>query len=236
MRKRARFLVLFDIDGTLIRGAGPHHRLALVKGIRDVTGLSATLNGVATSGTLDRDLIRLAMRASGASERRVSFLLPRIVKESEKAYLRHCPTDLKAKLCPGVPELLRALNASDAALALVSGNLARIAWRKLECAGIRQHFALGAFSGDGQTRAGLAKTALELARARRIVDEDVGVVLIGDHPNDIAAAKQNGFGSVGVATGLVAANELADDDPDLLLDDLREVTPEHLLRHARPVP
>ncbi len=33
-----RSLVLFDIDGTLVRRAGAHHREALVQGVRRVTG------------------------------------------------------------------------------------------------------------------------------------------------------------------------------------------------------
>jgi hypothetical protein len=39
-------LVLFDIDGTLTRRAGPHHRDALVVGIRRVTGLETTTEGI----------------------------------------------------------------------------------------------------------------------------------------------------------------------------------------------
>src|ERR1022692_2788549 len=35
-------LVLFDIDGTLVRRAGPHHRQALVDAVRRVTGLETS--------------------------------------------------------------------------------------------------------------------------------------------------------------------------------------------------
>jgi phosphoglycolate phosphatase len=48
-------LVLFDIDGTLLRGAGPHHKLALVEGVRRVTGHQGSLDHVRTHGMLDRD-------------------------------------------------------------------------------------------------------------------------------------------------------------------------------------
>ena len=37
-------LVLFDIDGTLIRKAGPHHREALVAAVHRVTGIETTLD------------------------------------------------------------------------------------------------------------------------------------------------------------------------------------------------
>ncbi|MBV8706786.1 MAG: hypothetical protein JO028_06340, partial [Acidobacteriaceae bacterium] len=65
---RAAGIVLFDIDGTLLRGAGPHHKEALVEGIRRVTGITTTLDGVPTSGTLDRDLIALMLRVAGYSD------------------------------------------------------------------------------------------------------------------------------------------------------------------------
>ncbi len=32
--KRSESLVLFDIDGTLVRGAGLHHKQSLIEGIR----------------------------------------------------------------------------------------------------------------------------------------------------------------------------------------------------------
>jgi beta-phosphoglucomutase-like phosphatase (HAD superfamily) len=57
--------VLFDIDGTLIRHAGPHHRQALVKAVRRVTGLETTTDNIDTSGKLDRDIIREMMSRAG---------------------------------------------------------------------------------------------------------------------------------------------------------------------------
>jgi hypothetical protein len=41
-----RALVLLDIDGTLVRCAGPNHREALVHAIRRVTGLESTTDGI----------------------------------------------------------------------------------------------------------------------------------------------------------------------------------------------
>ena len=227
--RRSDLLILFDIDGTLIRGAGPQHKEALIAGIRRVTGLSTTLDGVPTSGMLDRDLIRSAMRASGCSARRISALLPQIVRESERAYLKNCPKDLRSKVCPGAPELLPSLKQRDCVLGLVSGNIAGIAWKKMECAGLRQYFSVAAFSEDGATRAMLAKAAVQLALRKRLVTEPLRVVLVGDHPNDIQAAKWNGFGSVAVATGLISAEDLASCEPNILVRNLAELDVERFL-------
>ena len=42
-------LVLFDIDGTLMRGAGTHHKEALLEGVRRVTGHEASFDGIDTA-------------------------------------------------------------------------------------------------------------------------------------------------------------------------------------------
>jgi len=52
-----RGLVLFDIDGTLLRRAGPHHRQALIEAVRRATGVETTIEGVPVSGMLDRDIV-----------------------------------------------------------------------------------------------------------------------------------------------------------------------------------
>ena len=60
-------LVLFDIDGTLLRKAGPHHREALIAAVRSVTGIETTNHLIPTQGMLDRDIIAVMLRTAGAS-------------------------------------------------------------------------------------------------------------------------------------------------------------------------
>jgi phosphoglycolate phosphatase len=55
------------------------------------------------------------------------------------------------------------------------------------------------------------------------------VALIGDHPNDIRAARANRVRSIAVATGLVSAEELLEHSPDILVPDLRALSLEALL-------
>ena len=60
-------LVLFDIDGTLIRRAGPHHREALVEAIRRTAHVETTTEGVPVAGisALDGALWDALGKASG---------------------------------------------------------------------------------------------------------------------------------------------------------------------------
>jgi phosphoglycolate phosphatase-like HAD superfamily hydrolase len=52
--------------------------------------------------------------------------------------------------------------------------------------------------------------------------------LIGDHPNDIRAARANGVRAIAVATGLVSADDLARHAPDMLVPDMRSLSVETL--------
>jgi phosphoglycolate phosphatase len=225
-------LILFDIDGTLIRRAGPQHRAALEGALLRVTGFRATTEGIPVQGMLDRDILRAMLGAAGASRRVMESQMAAIVREAQRLYLKTCP-DLRARVCPGVRRVLRRLRRRGVPAGLVTGNLSRIGWRKMERAGLRGYFRVGAFAEQGRTRADLAGQAAAAARRRGLIADGALVALIGDHPNDIAAARANGFLSVAVGTGVVALEELRAHEPDILLEDLRGLDVEKLLCAAR---
>lgn len=216
-------LILFDIDGTLLRGAGPHHKDALLEGVRRVTGLSTTFEGIDTAGQLDRDLIVALLRAGGVNEQEIQPVLAEILTACRQCYGANCAPDLSGFVCKGAREALIEFRARGAVLALVTGNLSEIGWRKMELAGLRHFFSLGTFSEDGATRAELARMAAFRAREQDLVSSDCRVALIGDHANDIQAARANGFQSVAVASGVMTAAALARFAPDILLNDLSEL-------------
>lgn len=224
----ARALFLFDIDGTLIRRAGPHHRAALETALFLVTGLRASTEGIPVQGMLDRDILGEMLRRAGASRQVVNTHMVRIVREAQSLYRGTCP-DLRPKVCPGVRRLLRSLLRLGIPAGLVTGNLSRIGWRKMERAGLRGYFRLGAFAEQGRTRDELAHRAAAEARSRKLVAHDARVILVGDHPNDIAAARANGFLSVAVATGVVPLEQLRSHEPDFLVQDLRELDLDRVL-------
>ncbi len=222
-------LVLFDIDGTLMRGAGDGHKAALVEGILRVTGRATSLENVPTAGMLDGDLISGMLRVSGHNETSIREILPAIMRECAQCYVASCSGDLSRFLCQGVKSTLARLAAEGVALGIVSGNLSHIGWRKIELAGLRHYFSLGAFAENGSTRAELARIAAERARESGLVRDGGRVSLIGDHANDVAAAQANGFQSVAVATGVMSLTELAEARPDILLSNLEELKVEQVL-------
>ncbi len=220
-------LVLFDIDGTLVRRAGPAHGQALEDAVRLETGVRVSIASIPVYGMLDGDIITQMMREAGCSSRAIRTALPAVMARAQRLYHRRCP-DLRQRVCPGVRPLLQRLGRRQATLGLVTGNLSAIAWRKMRQAGLDHHFHLGAFADQGNTRGKLAKLAAREARRAGWVTRSTPTYLIGDTANDILAAKENGMVSIAVATGHYSTADLAVHQPDILLEDLRQLKLEQL--------
>jgi phosphoglycolate phosphatase-like HAD superfamily hydrolase len=157
---------------------------------------------------------------AGESAAFVRRHLPAIMRRAQTIYVRSCP-DLRRKTCPGVRRILYGLERRGVPVGLVTGNLTRIGWKKMECAGLRHYFRFGAFAETAPDRAALARNAIEHARRRKWIDGNARVSLIGDAPSDILAARANEIQSIAVHTGISTREELAALKPDLLLEDLR---------------
>lgn len=221
-------LVLFDIDGTLIRRAGPYHREALVEAVRIITGLDTTTDHIPVHGMLDPDILTRMMQDAGASDGLIRRSLPAIIERAQSIYVRCCP-DLQRKTCPGVRRLLYALKRRNIPVGLVTGNLTRIGWKKMERAGLRHYFSFGVFAEMAADRTGLARMAINQARKRGWIEPSARISLIGDAPSDIIAARGNGAHAIAVHTGISTREELAALEPDVLVEDLRGVTVDMLV-------
>lgn len=216
-------LILFDIDGTLVRRTGPHHRQALVDAVRRVTGLETTTEHIPVHGMLDPDILTRMLQDGGASKAAIRRALPEIIERAQRIYLRGGPK-LQRKTCPGVRPLLRRLQQRGVLLGLVTGNLTRIGWKKLDRAGLKAYFRFGAFGEMARDRAGLARLAIRRARSEGWIGRGVPIALVGDAPSDIIAAQKNGIVSIAVHTGITGREELLAFGPDILLEDLRGLT------------
>jgi phosphoglycolate phosphatase-like HAD superfamily hydrolase len=193
-----------------------------VEGIRRVTGLDTTTEGIPVQGMLDPVILHEMMRRAGAGLRDIRAAMPEILKAAERYYLRVCP-DLRHAHCPGVEPVLQRLTRRGVLLALVTGNLTRIGWRKLERAGLRDYFRYGAFGEMAKTRGGLAALAIAEARRRRWIDVEAPISLVGDATSDIVAARENSIRSISVQTGITPVEDLIREKPDILLRSLREL-------------
>lgn len=218
-------LLLFDIDGTLLdtKGAG---RAALRTALRVTCGETGPIDSFDFHGKTDPGIVRALLRAAGWEDRevdeRLDDLWPTYLRELERELASR---DGRVTPYPGVTELLDRLRADPRfALALVTGNVARGAWRKLGAAGLEDHFEYGAFGSDSEHRDALPPLALQRASrrlGRRVAPEDAWV--IGDTPEDIRCARSSEIPVLAVATGRHRPEELHRHGPDHVFPDLGSI-------------
>jgi len=211
-----------------VRRAGPHHRLALIAAIRRVTGLETTTDGIPVAGMLDPGIIEAMIRQAGASRALVRESLPGVIRTAERIYVRTCP-DISRRVCLGVRRLLARTQRAGAVTGLVTGNLTRIGWHKMKRAGLDEFFRFGEFGETASTRAGLVRNAIRRARREGWIREGACISLIGDHVNDILAARANGVRSIAVCTGILSMEELAAHSPVIIVPDMRSIHIDMLL-------
>jgi phosphoglycolate phosphatase len=216
----AKRLLLFDIDGTLVR-AGPVGAAVFDRAVEAVIG-EVPAERVRMSGKTDPQIVReyLALVESDDPSH-----LPAVLAHLERelaAAAAQIATD--GHTCPGVPELLTALATDDRLhLSVLTGNIAPNAVVKLAAFGLEKWLDLesGAYGSDHEDRKALVPIALDrLAslRGTRLTPAEVWV--IGDTPRDYQCAEAVNAHSLLVATGRYGQAELASLGADAVLADL----------------
>lgn len=215
-------LILFDIDGTLLRVTRTGRQL-VEDVLSEVIGRPIVTDGIRFSGRTDFPIIRDVMIASGVNESEIARLLPKVVAAYEERALKLL-VEGKVDLLPGASDLLSSLSErSDAILGLLTGNIESLAYAKLRACGIVDYFTFGAFGSDRENRYELPPIAVERAykqTGHRF--EGKNVIVVGDTEHDILCGRSIGVFSVAVATGRFDREYLHRHEPDLLLDDLTQ--------------
>lgn len=214
-------LLLFDIDGTLIRSNGAG-RLTLAYALERLFGTAGPLENYNMSGKTDPRIITDLLTAVGVSPKEVNKYLPAIYE----LMAEHGQKIFKEKeivACVGVPELLIRLSSrDDVVVGLLTGNSQLTAPLKLSAAGIDPlQFKVGAYGSDAMDRNELP--AIGMSRAIQLTGvpfDGNNTLIIGDTPADILCARAGKATAVAVASGWHAAATLADYQPDYLFDNL----------------
>ena len=217
-------LFLFDIDGTLLRSMPPVHRAAICAGMRAVYGIDLANDQLGTTaGMTDTAIGARVLREAGISEEAIAEGLPRFFSVAADYYDEHVPDDLSAYTTPHCREALDWLAELGASLALVTGNIERIAWRKLGAARIDAYFSCGGFGDEAESRNDLPPLAF--ARAERVFGRAFAkdrTFVVGDTPHDVACGAASGLRTVAVATGPYhSVAELLASGADYAFEDLR---------------
>jgi phosphoglycolate phosphatase len=212
-------VVLFDIDGTLLReGIAP--KIAFARALRETYETTGPIGGFKFAGMTDPECVVEIMRLAGVAD----DVIYQRRRECLRRYVEHLSVEMQnhdgAKLFPGVRELLERLNKLENVLVgLLTGNIVRGAELKLKRWNLEPYFRFGAFGDDHDDRSVLAQIALE--KARSLLGRPVSgaeTTVIGDTPRDVICARAIGARVVIVGTGQVGREDLIAARPDVLLD------------------
>lgn len=225
-------LLLFDIDGTLVR-CGPQIGPIFIGALERTFGRTGNIRAYDFGGRTDTEAVIDLMTDAG---------VPRAEVESRMNEVRSHYTDLlgrldpeQMRLLPGVVELLEELaDAEDTCVGLLTGNWEIGARSKLEPFDLNRYFDFGAFGEDGVRRHELAPVAV--ARAAERLGAPVkarDVVIIGDTVRDVACGEAHGIPVLGVATGFTPDHLLHEAGADWVAPDLTHATARSVLLDGR---
>ncbi len=212
------WVILFDIDGTLITVNRSFNR-PLLRSIVDDLGINYA--GVETdpfSGRTDHDIFSSFLVNHNLDENLYSRLkseyLGRLSSRIEKNHItRHLYID----------DAIQYFSASGYILGLLTGNFPSAAKRKLDVAEVDLNYSIGAFGEFHRERNMLPQLAVD--QLRELINQEPDpqrFVIIGDTPRDIECAKHAGMKCVSVTTGKFSREELAEYNPDLIIDSMKD--------------
>lgn len=221
-------LVLFDIDGTLIRSGGAGVK-AFEQTFAEIFGLPSATRTLKFAGRTDRSLVRecFLQHQVETSEANINRFF-----EHYPRFLEQLLQTSRGAVCEGIINLLQALNttADRPLLGLLTGNIRRGAELKLRHYHLWHHFETGAFADDHEDRnciAAIAKQRGEAILKRTLSGEEI--VVIGDTPLDISCAQSIGARVLAVGTGEYKKDQLMEYKPTWSVDDVRQIDANTLL-------
>lgn len=216
-------VLLFDLDWTLLVGGSRFHRYLIEQTCAEVYGIvGASLSEIEAHGMTSMQVIVEILRLHQLAEETVRRTMAEAVRFMEDYYAKHEDEDVCA-LMPGAAELLEAVKERNVHLGLLTGNIERIAWRRIERVGLGGSFAFGAFGDLAYDRSALVPIALQRAKDQRgIVAQPVDVIVVGDTPLDVACAKAAGVRSIAVGSGNFSMEVLSQAGADMVVATLNE--------------
>jgi phosphoglycolate phosphatase len=213
-------LVLFDIDGTLLRthSAGLRAMAAATKRLHGIDNVS--FENIQTAGRLDPLIWKDLFDAHGleTSDAHHDSFRATYGEELARIFAEEKP----AVAMPGVHEAVAYVhNHPEMTCALLTGNYPETGWMKLREIGFTENdFVFGTWGTEAPTRRGLPPVALQ-RHGGTLAPEHA--LIIGDTPADIDCAHASGCRVLAVATGNSDVEELQAHNPDALMADLGDL-------------
>jgi phosphoglycolate phosphatase len=217
-------VVLFDLDGTVLRTDGAGRR-AMDHALTAVFGAAGD-PAYRYDGKTDRQITREQMRWAGVDDDVIDARMDDLLAlYTERLAYELAAAPEQTVLLQGIPALLDQLGGRrEVTLGILTGNIVAGARAKLEAVklGIEQ-FRVQATGSDHEHRPMLP--AVARARASALLGRDVAgeqLVIIGDTPADIHCGRALNVRAIGVATGRYTVPELAAHEPAAVFETLAD--------------
>jgi phosphoglycolate phosphatase-like HAD superfamily hydrolase len=221
--------VFFDVDGTLIRTGGAG-KAAFAYTLSSVFGVRNVAERIHFAGRTDISLVREMFTLGGIEPTKENF---QRFFDAYPFWLDYLLSRTRGEVIPGVREFIGALLArpDPPLIGLLTGNIRLGAEIKLRHFCLWELFKTGAFADDGEDRAQIAQCARYRAN-QQLHKELAGheILVVGDTPHDIRCARAIGAKAMAVLTGGATRVQLAALKPDWLVEDLRRVNIEEIVR------
>jgi phosphoglycolate phosphatase-like HAD superfamily hydrolase len=214
-----RKLVLFDIDGTLLK-VGSINRRVLADALTQVYGTEGSTAHHDFSGKMDSSIIHEVLQHAGLKGHEISEKFDQAKALYIDLFKKQTgPADIT--LLTGIRQLLSKLSRCPGVLlGLLTGNFEDSGRHKLKLPAIDHYFTFGVFADDAARRDDLPAIAVE--RAFRLTGKNFSsseIVIIGDTEHDIRCARVLDAKSIAVATGNYSIKDLQAHEPSALFEN-----------------
>jgi phosphoglycolate phosphatase len=225
-----RILLLFDIDGTLMRCGGAGMR-AMFHVADQMFGQDFKWEGIEAAGNLDPLIFSQAEQINQLPSCETRH------RQFHDAYIQRLAHEFqisggKVEIMPGVHMILEQLRVreqqrQDIQLGLLTGNYAQAVPIKLQAIGVdHRWFGIHAFGDEAPSRPALVELAMRKYEASLGHKADPrGVIVIGDTPRDVACAKAHDAKVLAVATGGYTMDQLSQCGADRTVENLLDPSP-----------
>lgn len=225
-------LVLFDIDGTLIRTGGAGVQ-AFERTFATEFNIPQATREVSFAGRTDPSLVRECFLKHGIPPTRANF---QRFFDCYVFWLDDFLRKLNGAECPGVREFIEEVKLcpDPPILGLLTGNIRLGAELKLRRYDLWDDFRSGAFGDDNEDRDRLAAIAQQ--RANELLGARLSgaeILVVGDTPLDIRCANAIGARMLAVSTGGYTCDQLQCHRPTWVAESLLECRLEQYLGNTK---
>jgi phosphoglycolate phosphatase len=219
-------LLMFDVDGTLIRAGGAGMR-AFHSAIEQVFQVSVGREVIRPDGKTDPLIAKEILAWYGMEQRLTEPARDRLFF----TYLNNLEAEMSLaagngalKVLPGVINLLdRLAREPDFLVGLATGNLEKGTEIKLRHARLDRYFRFGGFGSDSEDRTELIRQGIRRGTRLCAPTPVEAAFVIGDTPLDIIHGHGAGARVLAVASAKYSMADMEPCRPDMLVPDLTDV-------------